>query len=315
MSVYTDAEHAISLQYTRRWDQNSPDTPFEWYLYGCCMHRQRDYNRAIKAFVIAEEKIVPARWYLFLYDFLGMTDEMIQRDFSLEEDFFEEAEPLLKELCTEFNRRTVRQEKFEYWESERGRCVVDQLAEIACSLTFEYGIPRDGEKAAEIWRALIEYFSFVTEDDFHIATAYTVEGSHPDKNTDACLMPLGFCWYGLAILILQDHEEKTIKNKDQIRAYLRRSYDCHCEEALLTDYRLYGQNWEKYEYQREIIELSGFRLGQFTRVAEQDPRPLNIRRVVDLYRMGFPGDTDERDKQFRSKAEKWDSRVITGIKD
>ncbi len=94
---------------------------------------------------------------------------------------------------------------------------------------------------------------------------------------------------------LKKDEKKALK-------LYRTAYDKNYEEAIFAHYRLSGEDFENYPYQREIKEAYSFRIGQLMRIAEIAPCRDSYQRLAVLYENGYPGDHGEEDIRFRKKA-------------
>ncbi len=100
-------------------------------------------------------------------------------------------------------------------------------------------------------------------------------------------------------------------DKQEARAYFRKAYDGHWEQAIFADFALFDGPFEAYEYKREIKEAYSFRLGQLMRVAEARPDRETLKAIIALYRHGYPGDTGERKQAFIRKGDKFVKRLET----
>jgi len=98
-------------------------------------------------------------------------------------------------------------------------------------------------------------------------------------------------------------------NSKKAEEYLSKAYDGHCEQAMFTLFAMFTGDLKDFAYKREIKEAYAFKLGQFMRVAELRPCKEYLTRLADFYQQGFPGDTQEGLKKFKSLAKKYNKRA------
>lgn len=104
-------------------------------------------------------------------------------------------------------------------------------------------------------------------------------------------------------------DQECIRDIREGRLLLKKACDFHCEEAQFLDYRLFGADFGKYEYQDEIRQLYSFRIGQYGRVCDVNPSRKAYLRMIQMYEDGFPGDGPERRADFARKAQKYYKKI------
>lgn len=295
MSIYTEAEHAIALTDTVRWIDSPPATPEERYLYGLYQFRLKDYNEAFHWFSLAACDGVDEAWF-DLGECLSkrLTDHSVT----------------LPDLC----RLPVPDSEIpgEYcyrkaWEHYSGNFEdSEHMYRKAYLLSHGFGTVSDPATAAQLFQSVIDMHPDLTPEHFDICCNYSTEGSTVTAPTELFKLPVGNAFFELALnrlpALSSSLTQANPSEVSSLRQLLRKAYDFHCEEALFTDFALFGTNYENYEYQDEIRELYSFRIGQYVRVCDVNPSEKAYLRLIGMYENGYPGDEGERKKAFAMKA-------------
>jgi len=282
MSVYTEAEHAIALTDTLAWQKKPPQKPEEYYQYGQYQFRLKDYNEAYTYFTLAAEKGYGLAWF-----HIG---ECIRREY-LDEGIL--TVKLTAEQCYQ-----------KAWENLNQKHAVQDmmLYQRACMLRYGLGTSQDTQKAYEIFQNLCENYQNYTEKDFVVNTEYTIRGSVADKDTTPCKSLSGSVLFELANYKAEGIMPE-LKNIQEARKLLKKSYDFHCEDALFLDYEIRKKEYDTYEYQNDIRQLYSFRIGQYGRITDVHPTKKAYLRLIEMYEAGYPGNQELRDQEFKAKAE------------
>lgn len=314
MSIYTEAEHAVALTDTMRWIKHPPMTPEERYRYGRYHWRLKDYNEAFRWFSMALEDRVEAAWFD-----IGL---------GLINDFFD------PEKCGQNTGGLAVTEDAASVTSDPAVCFrhawnyyssiaepdSEELFRKAWMLRRGLGTEADPEAARIMFEQIPGRHPDLKPEDFEIYCEYTVEGSDASAATDICKLPIGDAFLELATYELESIlKETTVKtagrncpDPESIRAgrhLLKKACDFHCEEAQFLDYRLFGDDFGKYEYQDEIRQLYSFRIGQYGRVCDVNPSRKAYLRMIRMYENGFPGDGPERREDFARKAKRYYKKI------
>ena len=305
MSYYTDAEHAVAIILTRKWEKHRPKTAGELFQYALFQMRMKDFEEAERYFREALKRGNKDAWF-----FLGILAERFREEQKKEGDY------LSADECWKH--------AWDYTSNEIAKYSLEKISDIDDRIRNELSwklyqtgyMLRYGKETAQNCALAYEYFSKITEilaqydvEDFRVSTVYTIHGSRADRPIEACLLPLGEAWYELAVYYL-DGTEPCEKDSKKARELLLRAYNCHCEKGLLTDYRVFGKVYDHYEYKDEIRELSAFRIGRYGRVAEVHPSSASWTRLYQIYRDGFPGDDPLRGEEFFEKSDTWKRMIL-----
>lgn len=323
MSIYTESEHAVALTDTMRWIKHPPMTPEERYQYGRYHWRLKDYNEAFHWLSMALEDHVEAAWFDIG---LGLTNDFFDLEICSQntEILSETAETDSVAADPEVCFRNA----WRYY-SDIAAPNSEELFRKAWLLRRGLGTKADPEAARLLFERIPEMYPNLTPEDFKIYCEYTVEGSDASAAADICKLPIGDAFLELATykldFILKEMEKGSdTKNTDEKaagrnqadqeriregRLLLKKACDFHCEEALFLDYRLFGANFGKYEFQDEIRQLYSFRIGQYGRVCDIDPSRKAYLRMIRMYENGFPGDSPERREDFARKAQKYYKKI------
>ncbi len=349
MSIYTEAEHAVALTDTMHWIKHPPMTPEERYRYGRYHWRLKDYNEALRWFSMALEDHVEAAWFDIglglINDFFDLEtnpeicrqDQRTGSDTSKDEAYFLTSDP---EICFQ---------NAWYYYSSIAVPDSEELFRKAWMLRRGLGTEADPEAARVMFEQIPGMHPDLTPEDFKIYCEYTVEGSDASAATDICKLPIGDAFLELTTYKLEsilreaekddgtesadgkaaDEKNTDRKNVDRKnidgkttdrncpdqesiregRLLLKKACDFHCEEAQFLDYRLFGADFGKYEYQDEIRQLYSFRIGQYGRVCDVNPSRKAYLRMIRMYEDGFPGDGPERRADFARKAQKYYKKI------
>lgn len=292
MSNYTEAEHAVALIDTLYWIKHPPITPESRYRYGRYHWRLKDFNEAYHWFCLALTDNVEAAWFdiglCLIRDLIDPDEEDISVPGS--EECFQNA-----------------------WQhySSIPNPDSEELYRKAWMLRHGHGTQPDPAAARLLFEKIPGMHPDLTTKDFEIYCDYSVDGSDVAVSTDVCKLPVGDAFLELAEYKLE--ESKKIGNSPEhiteARRLLKKAYDYHCEEALFYDYRLFGTDFEKYEYQDDIRQLFSFRIGQYGRVCDVDPSRKAYLRLIHMYESGYPGDTPQRCEDFARKADKYYKKI------
>ncbi|MDD3217598.1 MAG: hypothetical protein PHC41_01165 [Lachnospiraceae bacterium] len=284
MSVYTEAEHAIALTDTIAWEEHRPDNPQEFFQYGQYQYRLKDYNAAYNYYFRASENDYILAWFEM--------GECIRRELIDEEIIGNHAEA---EACYK--------KAWEYLESKSN---INDLGTFqkACMLRYGHGTDINTQEAYEIFTGLAKQYECYTSEDFVVNTVYTIKGSVADKDTTPCKSIAGAVLYELAKYQLEGISP-CAQDIEGARKLLKRAYDFHYEEALFLDYEIAEKNYESYEYQNDIRQLYGFRIGQYGRITDVHPSIKAYSRLIHMYEEGYPGDNSLRKAEFAEKANRF----------
>lgn len=304
MSVYSEAEHAIALTDTLYWIEHPAMTPVDRYLYGRYHFRLKDYNEAFHWFLLALTDGFAQSWFdlgiclehELLDDHTEYTDahESILRTLHIPED-----PHAASAFCYG--------EAYRYYDAEQTENSLlpagESIYRRGCLLRYGLGTKVDLPRAQSLFEQVAMMYRDLTPDNFDICCDYSGAaaidgGTVVSAPVDVCKLPAGAALYELALLEL----DKQTPDIHKVRSLLRNAYDFHYEEALFLDYRLYGADYNTYEYQDEIRELFSFRIGQYTRIHDVHPTPKTLDRLARMYEDGYPGDDEERRAAFAQKA-------------
>lgn len=285
MSVYTEAEHAIALEDTLYWIDHPPVLAEQKYLYGKYQLRLKDYNAAYEWLKTAYESGVKEAAFdlgrLLIWE--TVDDDVTGRDKKSAADYFDAAWDHVKEQKMPDDENA------------------EEIFQKAFLMRYGYGTPKDAVTAYHLFASIKEHYKELTPEAFDICCNYSWEGSALSSSAQVCKLPLGDACFQMAKYYLEDVEGFE-RNREKGRSLLREAYDFHCEEALFTDYTLFGEDFSTYEYQDEIKELFSFRIGQYVRVCEVHPSVKSYLRLISMYENGYPGDCGERKIAFAEKA-------------
>lgn len=332
MSVYSEAEHAIALTDTVYWIEHPAMTPVDRYLYGRYHFRLKDYNEAFHWFLLALSDGFKQAWYD-----IGICLEHVLIDDNIEyiaalASCCSNVATLLS--CTTQTTVTALpqhedhqtipgtpvipddpqaasalcyQQSWAYYSNEPAENprlpAGESLYRKAMLLRYGLGTDVDLAHAERLFTQVVEMHRNLTPDNYNICCDYSSAGAIDGGTVvsapiDVCKLPAGAALYELALLEL----DKQTPDTACVRRLLRNAYDFHYEEALFLDYRLYGADYDAYEYQDEIRELYSYRIGQYTRIHDVNPSPKALDRLARMYEDGYPGDNEERRAAFAQKA-------------
>ncbi len=301
MSIYTEAEHAVALTDTLHWINHPPITPEDRYRYGRYHWRLKDYNEALRWFCMALEDHVEAPWFDIglglINDFFDTEPD--QKNGQNTAVLSERSETVSVAADSAVCFRNA----WNYY-SAIAEPDSEELFRKAWMLRRGLGTEADPEAARLLFEQIPGMHPDLTPKDFDIYCEYTVEGSGASAATDICKLPIGN-----ALLELATYKLESIL-KEEGRLLLRKAYDFHCEEALFLDYRLFGADFEQYEYKDEIRQLYSFRIGQYGRVCDVHPSRKAYLRMIRMYEDGFPGDGPERREDFARKAQRYYKKIM-----
>ena len=331
MSIYTEAEHAVALTDTMRWIKHPPMTPEERYRYGRYHWRLKDYNEAFRWFSMALEDRVEAAWFdigLGLINDFFDPEKCGQNTGGLA--VTEDAASVTSDPAVCFRHA------WNYY-SSIAEPDSEELFRKAWMLRRGLGTEADPEAARVMFEQIPGMHPDLKPEDFEIYCEYTVEGSDASAATDICKLPIGDAFLELATYKLESilreaekadgmksadrknidgktadrncQDQENIRDIQEGRILLKKACDFHCEEAQFLDYRLFGSDFGKYEYQDEIRQLYSFRIGQYGRVCDVNPSRKAYLRMIRMYENGFPGDGPERREDFARKAKRYYKKI------
>lgn len=282
MSIYTEAEHVVAISDTLKWIENPPASPESRYAYGLYHLRLKDYNEALRWFLFAAEDGVEAAFFDI--------GECLRHDLVDRSSF---TQPLPEvEICYK--------KAFAFY-SHADTQDSTVLFRLGYMQRYGLGCLQDTSAALALFLKVQAMYTDLTPDDFNVTCNYSIEGSGITSAADICKLPLGESCFEISLYYLNGITPIK-KNISKGRALLKNAYDFHSAQALLLDFKLFGQDYAAYEYQDDIRELYSFIIGQYGRVCDVHPSVKAYGRLIAMYENGYPGDEGQRKSDFAVKA-------------